>query len=157
MRILHVIPRWIGGGPERHLVELARHDRDRPIDVQRRVLVLDRPLSAPLLVAARRVGLTVVPDAWEHVVDREVAAADLVDVTYWNHPALLALLRRPLPAARVVVRSAVAGDTLPQIIPPELVPFPDAWILSAPPGHGARHVAAGHRHVVHVPSLADMA
>jgi glycosyltransferase involved in cell wall biosynthesis len=155
MRILHVIPRWIGGGPERHLIELARHDADRPVPVERRVLVLDRPMSAPLVVRARRVGVTVVPDPWDDVVDREVAEADVVDVTYWNHPALLALLRRPLPPARVIVRSAVAGDTLPQVIPPDLVGYADAWVLSAPAGHGARHVAA-HPDVVHIPALADM-
>jgi glycosyltransferase involved in cell wall biosynthesis len=163
MRILHIIPRWIGGGPERHLLELARHDADVAPGahasggrIERRVLVLDRPLSAPLLVRARRLGLTIVAQPWTEVLDAEVEAADVVDVTYWNHPALLALLRRPLPPARIVICSAVAGDTLPQVIPPALVPFPDAWVLSAPPGHGARDVAAGHPAVVHVPALADM-
>jgi L-malate glycosyltransferase len=168
MRILHIIPRWIGGGPERHLLELARHDadvaaggadRERGRDrggIERRVLVLDRPLSAPLVVRARRVGITVVPEPWLKVLDAEVEAADVVDITYWNHPALLELLRRPLPAARIVMRAAVAGDTLPQVIPPDLVGFPDAWVLSAPPGHGATTVAIGHPTVVHVPSLADM-
>lgn len=158
MRILHVIPRWIGGGPERHLLELARHDADVvPVGgVERRVLVLDRPLSAPLLVQARRLGVTVVPQPWSDALDAEVEAADVVDVTYWNHPELLALLRRRLPPARVIMSSAVAGDTLPQVIPPELVRFPDAWLLSAPLGHGSRDVADGHPDVVHVPALADM-
>jgi L-malate glycosyltransferase len=163
MRILHIIPRWIGGGPERHLLELARHDADVAPGahasggrIERRVLVLDRPLSAPLLVRAHRLGLTIVPEPWTEVLDAEVKAADVVDITYWNHPALLALLRRPLPPARIVIRSAVAGDTLPQVIPPALIPFPDAWVLSAPPGHGARDVVARHPAVAHVPSLADM-
>jgi L-malate glycosyltransferase len=157
MRILHVIPRWIGGGPERHLLEVARHDRDRPGDVQRRVLVLDRPLSAPLLVRARRLGVAIVAEPWREVMEREVAAADVVDVTYWNHPALLELLRRPLPAARIIIRAAIAGNTLPQVLFPELIPFADAWVLSAPPGHGALEVGSRIPMVVHLPALADMA
>jgi glycosyltransferase involved in cell wall biosynthesis len=157
VRILHVIPRWIGGGPERHLLEVARHDRERPVLVQRRVLVLDRPLSAPLLVRARRLGVAVVAQPWQEVIEQEVAAADLVEITYWNHPALLELLRRPLPAARVVIRAAIAGHTLPQVLFPELVPFADAWVLSAPPGHGAQEVGLRHPLAVHIPALADMA
>lgn len=153
MRILHVIPRWIGGGPERHLLELARHDGARAVKVERRVLVLDRPLSAPLLVRARRVGLAIVAQPWREAIEREVAAADVVDITYWNHPELLELLRHPLPAARIVIRSAVAGHTLPQVLFSELIAFPDAWVVSAPPGHGA---AVAHPAVVHLPALADM-
>ena len=156
MRVLHIIPRWIGGGPERHLLELARHDGDRAVAVERRLLILDRPISAPFLVRARRQGIAVVSQPWRDVVEREVELADVVDVTFWNHPELLELLRRPLPAARILFQAAIAGHTMPQVVFPELFPIADAWVLAAPSGHGSTEVAAQHGLVVHIPALADM-
>ncbi len=154
MKILHVIPRWIGGGPERGILEIAKHDRARPGAVERRVVVLDKPVSAPLLVMARRLGIVLVTDTDPDRLAAEIEDADIVEITYWNHPLLLDLLRKPLPAARLLTRSAIAGNTLPHVLFDDLVAFPDAWVLSAPPGHGA--VLASHPHVTHIPSLADM-
>ena len=156
MRVLHVIPRWIGGGPERHLVELARQDALHHREVHHRVLVLDRPLSAPLLVGARRFGMTLVNEPWVDAVDREIEKADLVEITYWNHPLMSQLLRRSLPECRIVFRVAVAGHSLPQILSPELTNYSDAWVLSAPHGFGATHLENRHALVAHIPALADM-
>jgi glycosyltransferase involved in cell wall biosynthesis len=156
IKVLHIIPRWIGGGPERHLIELARQDRLQHRNVTRRVLVLDRPLSAPLLVKARKFGMSLVSEPWTEIVNREIENADLVDVTYWNHPLMLQLILRPLPECRIVFSVAVAGDSLPQIIFPDLTHYPDAWVLSAPYGHGATHLNTQHSFVAHVPALADM-
>lgn len=155
MKILHVIPRWIGGGPERGILEMAKQDRARPGGIERRVLVLDKPVSAPLLVMARRLGIVLVTDANPGRLAAEIEGADIVEITYWNHPLLLDLLRKPLPGARFLARSAIAGNTLPHVLFDDLIAFPDAWVLSAPPGHGA--VLASHTHVTHIPSLADMA
>ncbi len=154
MKILHIIPRWIGGGPERAIIEIARQDRLANRTIERRAIVLDTPISAPLVAMARLQGVTVIPALGNIRVDAEIAAADVVEVSYWNHPRLLALLRRPLPSARLVIRSAIAGDTPPHILFPELVALPDAWVLSAPMGYGAAPLA--HKDVSHVPSLANM-
>jgi len=156
MKVLHVIPRWIGGGPERHLVELARQDALNHHHVDRRVLVLDRPLSAPLWVAARRFGMTLVNEPWVDVIDREIERADLVEITYWNHPLMSQLLRRSLPECRVVYRVAIAGHSMPQMLSPELTAHSDAWVLSAPYGFGATHLKDQHPLVAHIPALADM-
>lgn len=156
MKVLHIIPRWIGGGPERHLVELARQDVLHRRQVHHRVLVLDRPLSAPLLVAARRLGMMLVNEPWAIAIDREIEEADLVEITYWNHPLLSQLLRRALPDCRIVFQVAVAGHSLPQILSPELIAHSDAWVLSAPYGFGATHLEDRHALVAYVPALADM-
>ena len=153
IKVLHIIPRWIGGGPERHLIELARQDRLQHRNVNRRVLVLDRPISAPLFVRARKFGMGLVSEPWNDIVNQEIENADLVDVTYWNHPLMLQLLLRPLPECRIVFHAAVAGNTLPQIIFPDLTHYPDAWVLTAPYGHGA---TLQHSLVAHIPALADM-
>lgn len=156
IKVLHIIPRWIGGGPERHLLELARQDRLQHRNVSRRVLVLDRPLSAPLFVKARKLGMSLVGKPWTEVVSQEIENADIVDVTYWNHPLMLQLLLRPLPECRIVFHTAVAGNTLPQILFPDLTHYPDAWVLTAPYGHGATHLNSQHSLIAHIPALADM-
>jgi L-malate glycosyltransferase len=156
MKILHIIPRWIGGGPERHLIELARQDRLANAPVSRRALVLDRPLSAPLFVKARRFGLAIASSPWAEALEAEIDSADIVEITYWNHPVLLDLLARTLPPARVIIRSAVAGHTIPQVLFPELTSYPDVWQLSAPQGYGASHIERGHPWVEFLPALAEM-
>ena len=156
MKILHIIPRWIGGGPERHLIELARQDQLTNANVNRRALVLDRPLSAPLLVKARRFGLVLVSSPWAEAMEAEIDAADIVEITYWNHPLLLELLACSLPPARVIIRSAVAGHTIPQVLFPELTFYPDVWQLSAPQGYGAPHIERSHSWVEFLPALAEI-
>jgi len=156
MKILHIIPRWIGGGPERHLIELARQDHLTNANVSRRALVLDRPLSAPLLVKARRFGLALVSTPWAEAIETEIDAADIVEITYWNHPLLLELLACSLPPARVIIRSAVAGHTIPQVLFPELTSYPDVWQLSAPQGYGAQHIERSHPWVEFLPALAEI-
>ena len=156
MKILHIIPRWIGGGPERHLIELARQDLLNNANVNRRALVLDRPLSAPLLVKARRFGLALVSSPWAEAMEAEIDAADIVEITYWNHPLLLELLACTLPPARVIIRSAVAGHTIPQVLFPELTSYPDVWQLSAPKGYGASHIERSHPWVEFLPALAEI-
>ena len=156
IKVLHVVPRWIGGGPERHLLELARHDRDRPEQIERTLLVLDRPISSPLFIQARRVGLRMLNGSDRETVVKAVQEADIVDITVWNHPKLLDWLRQPWPASRVLMSAAVAGDTQPQILFPDLVAYPDGWLLSAPPGYGSQRPVLAHALVRHVPSLANM-
>lgn len=154
MKILHIIPRWIGGGPERGILEIARHDRDLPGGMTRRVVVLDTPVSAPLFIRARRLGVALVVNPPPEDLAREIAEADVVEVTYWNHPLLLDLLRRELPPARLLIRAAIAGNTLPHILFPDLVALADCWVLSAPRGHGRD--LRGHDDVHHIPALSDM-
>jgi glycosyltransferase involved in cell wall biosynthesis len=156
VKILHIIPRWIGGGPERHIIELARQNLLAGAYVSHRVLVLDRPISAPLLLSARKHGVHVINGSWKDVLTSEVEDADIVNVTYWNHPLFQEFLENPLPPARVMVRSAVAGHTVPQVLFSELTSYPDLWELSAPRGYGAKHIEAEHPWVEYIPALADL-
>lgn len=156
MNILHILPRWIGGGPERALIELAKQDALHGWDIQRRVLVLDRPLSAPLLIAARRVGLQLVTGNWRACLPEEVGEADIVVIDYWNHPLMMELLQSEFEPSRIVISSAVAGNTLPQIISQQLAAFPDLWISGCPMGSGALGLNAVPAGLHHIPALADM-
>ena len=154
MKILHIIPRWIGGGPERAILEIAKHDKNLAVTVKRKVLMLDKPISAPLFSMARQAGIDMITKVEPQELEIEFDAADIVEVTYWNHPLLLELLRKPLPACRLLLSSAIAGNTLPHILFDDLVAFADCWVLSAPPGLGAHLLT--HEHVSHIPALANM-
>lgn len=159
MKILHIIPRFIGGGPERHLLALASAWREAGRAVTHTLIVLATPASALLVVRARRLGITVriAPDPAS--LRDAVAAADVVDLTFWNHPALYELLRQPLPPARWMVRSAVAGTTAPQVLIAALGECCDAMVLSAPASVHTPAVAVAQQRgcrIECIPSLADM-
>jgi len=156
MRVLHILPRWQGGGPERDLLELARQDSSQDQTVERRVLVLDRPISAPLLLRGRRLGVSLVQGNWRDELAREIEDADVVEICFWNHPLLYELFSQELPACRLVIRCAIAGNSMPQIVPRNLIDFPDCWVLSAPEGYGSDHRANGLVPDRRIPWLADM-
>lgn len=128
MKVLHIIARFIGGGPERHLLALANAWRHANAGIEQRVAVIEPPVSATLLLRARRAGMTLLPGLSSTALDDEIARADVVDLTYWNHPLLLDALRRPWPAARIVTKCAVSGLAMPQALPAELGSFTDAII-----------------------------
>lgn len=58
-----------------------------------------------------------------------VAKATLVEIDFWNHPALLIFLNRyVLPDCRLLVYSFVSGTHPPNILPIELFEFAD-WVI----------------------------
>jgi glycosyltransferase involved in cell wall biosynthesis len=159
MRLLHIISRFIGGGPERHLLALAGAWRGAGFETSHSIAVLDGPVSSPLLITAIRLGIavTVRPDADE--LDAAIRESDVVDIAFWNHPVLLDVLRRELPAARVLVSCAVAGVAPPQVLASELGRFSDGMIFTSAV---SRQTAAGRtasgagKPVEVIPALADM-
>lgn len=159
MRVLHVIPRFIGGGPERHVLALAAAWRAAGLETSHRIAVLDPPISAPLLIKARRLGVSVLAMPDDRELDMAIGDADVVDIAYWNHPRLLDLLRRETPAARVLISCAVAGVAPPQVLGAELGSFADAMIVTAAVSlqTAAVRIASGSGKPVEViPALADM-
>jgi len=159
MKVLHVLPRFLGGGPDRHLLTLVAAWRQAGHRAEHALAVLDTPVSAPLLLRARRLGIRVLVKPDRSELSAAVESADLVEVTYWNHPRLLDLLRQELPPARIVMRSAIAGTTPPQVLFAELGSFADAIVISSPASSIAaavRTATAYARPVAYVPGLADM-
>ena len=159
MKVLHVLSRFQGGGPERHLLTLVAAWRESGHRAEHTVAVLDTPVSARLLLQARRLGMHVLVRPDRDALDAAIDAADLVAITYWNHPRLLDLLRRDLPAARVLMRCAVAGTTAPQVLFTELAALADALLISSPVSTttaAVRTATATGRAVEYVPGLADM-
>lgn len=132
MRILHLIPRFIGGGPERDLLAMIAAWRTAGVSTEHEILVLDPPVSAPLLLRARRFGVPVRRRPDDAALDVAIARADVVSIDYWNHPRLLDAMRRPWPAARVLVRTAIRGTTRPHVATADLGAFADHLLASSP-------------------------
>lgn len=159
MNLLHIIPRFIGGGPERHLLALAGAWRTAGFQVRQRILVLDPPASAPLLIKARRLGieLLIAPDL--NNTRNAIAEADIVEIKFWNHPHLHDLLRHELPPARWVLSSAVAGTTLPQVLTAGIGTVADVVIVSTDASLQTPAVCEARTRncrVESIPALADM-
>ncbi len=131
MKLLHIIPRFLGGGPERDLIALAAAWQDSGLETQHQVLVLEPPISARLLLMARRHGMSVSAAKDRAAIHNAIETADVVEVVYWNHPALLELLRESLPSSRTVLRFTVAGLAAPQALPAELACLADALVFTA--------------------------
>jgi len=158
-RTLHLIPRWVGGGPERSIVALARKTRALGIEQQHTAAVLDPPLTPTMVVHARRAGiaLAVRPDP-DRLRDL-IATSDVVHVHYWNHPALTTCLRSvELPPARVLLWCHVLGASAPQVFTADVGRYADRVILTSPMSldtEGARAAADADIPVVVVPAIHD--
>lgn len=159
MKLLHVIPRFIGGGPERHLLALAAAWQKTDVGIRQKVVVLDPPVSAPLLIKARRLGVEVLINPDLTTIRDAVQAADVVDISFWNHPRLYDLLRQELPPSRWVLRSAVAGISLPQVLTAAVGRFSDRLVLSTAASLATAAVHEANLRgcpVESIPALADM-
>lgn len=160
LRILHIIPRFIGGGPERSLLALVAEERKAGIANRHTVAVLDVPISVTMLLAARKLGVALVPRPDHAAFCRLIEDADIVEVYFWNHPALADLLRTlPFPPARVLVWSRVHGLRAPQVLTEDLAGFGDRLVVTARrtlESAGAQNARQRAIPVTVVPGIADM-
>jgi len=160
LRLLHIIPRFIGGGPERSLLAFAAEERRAGLENRHTVAVLDPPVSLPMLLAARKLGIVLVSRPDRDALSRLVEHADIVVIHFWNHPKLDNLLRRlALPPARVVLWSRVLGLHPPQVLTDEVARFGDLLLVTARrtlETDGAGAAMAGGVPVRHIPGIADM-
>lgn len=132
MKILHLIPRLIGGGPERSILTVAAESADLGVTHHRTFAVLDVPVTPRLLIAARKLDIRVVIRPDPETLRQLIAEADVLEIEYWNHPLLTALLRHvELPPARVIVCSHILGTSAPQILTAELGRFADRLIFTS--------------------------
>ncbi len=159
MKVVHIIPRFIGGGPERHLLALAAAWRQAGHETSHVIAVLEPPISAPLLIKARRLGMAVLTAPADDDLDAAIRDADVVEIVYWNHPRMLHLLRRDIPPARVLLRCTVAGIAPPQVLGADLGRFADAMVISSALSRetaAARDASASGKPIEFIPALADM-
>jgi L-malate glycosyltransferase len=141
--ILHVLPRCIGGGPERSVIAMAKEAQRLGRTERRTMVVLDPPVTPVMLLQARRAGIELVTRFDDDAFSEMARASDVVHLHFWNHPKLYALLRRvELPPARVLVTAHVSGTGAPQSITEEVGRFADHLIVTSAISLGTPGVAA---------------
>jgi glycosyltransferase involved in cell wall biosynthesis len=160
LNLLHIIPRFVGGGPERSLLAFAASERIIGQINRHVVAVLEPPVATHMFVAARRLGvkLAICPEpakfAWL------IENADIVVVHFWNHPALTTFLRSfVFPPTRVLVWSRILGLRAPQVLTEEITSFADRLVLTSELSHetaGARAARERGIPVDYIPGIADM-
>lgn len=160
VNVLHIIPRFVGGGPERSLLAFAAAERDAGHANRHVVAVLEPPVAVQMFLAARRLGVKLVPRPDNAALARLVDDADVVQIHFWNHPALTTLLRTlPFPPARVLLWSRVLGTRAPQVLTEEIGSFADRLVLTSELSResaGARAALEGGVPIDHIPGIADM-
>jgi glycosyltransferase involved in cell wall biosynthesis len=132
MRILHVIDRLTAGGPTRSLIDLAKVQAQSGLSYVHKVIVLQRNAYPMALILAKRAGVDVVRQPDAELLQREIAAADIVQVSFWNNPDFYTFLRSQWPEMRLLVWAKIAGDKPPQVIIPALVAYADYCVATCP-------------------------
>ncbi len=133
LHVVHLIPRWVGGGPERSIIAEARECIAAGVVVNRTVVVLDPPVTPIMLMQARKLGIDVITQFDHCSLTELIAACDIVQLHYWNHPVLRAFLSSyTFPPARLLVTAHVLGTTLPQILPGDIGSLADALVVTSP-------------------------
>ena len=129
--VLHVLDRLSAAGPSRSLITLVELQRAAGFPWSHRLVTLQPEVYTPSLLMARRAGLEVRRALSAQEFAEEIEAADLVQLHYWNNPAFLELLQRPLPIHRRILWFKVAGLAPPQVITSELVACADICVTTA--------------------------
>jgi len=157
---VHLVPRFVGGGPERTTLALVAGMRALGFDDRHSILALDRELSPRLLLECRRLGVELVRAPDDETVVHHVREADLVHIHYWNHPALTSLLRRvELPPARALVWVRVHGAAPPQVITDDITELADALVVTSASSLDLPPVESARRRGIpleHIPGVIDV-
>lgn len=160
MRVLHLIARFGGGGPERSVVAAARYARDLGLRQAHTVACIASAPSPMMRLLAASAGVEVRSGVGAADLATLVGTADIVQVHAWNTPALTNLLRgSALPATRTIVWCHVRGDSAPQVITTPIATFGDRLLLTSTASRRVpavqRAMAAGVPVEV-LPAFADM-
>ena len=129
MRILDVIECLSLGGAARSAIAAAKYCR-RIHPLQHRMLSL-LPPDIRAVELAREAGITVLHDLNDADAEGEIRRADIVQVHFWNNPAIHAFLQRPMPSVRLLTWCHVSGLSAPQVIPGALLDYGDVFLAAS--------------------------
>jgi L-malate glycosyltransferase len=143
MKILHIAPH-LGGGVGRFCSNVYGADQFN----HHVFLLLEQPIDIHLL---QNIHYSFIKDIQ---VDFQlyIAAFDIVQIEFWNHPLLLKfLIENDLENCRLLLYSHVSGMYAPNLIPKQVFDFCDLVILSTP-GSSTRYskqLSEGKCRIIH--------
>jgi L-malate glycosyltransferase len=130
--IVHVTPH-LGGGVGKVLLNYLRSVK-RNASYLHKVICLDYA-NEKAVAEARETGFQLFEKMGsDHTgILREIAAADIVIVHWWNHPLLYDfLVRESIPPARIIFWSHISGFHPPYVFTKALLEYPDIMALTTP-------------------------
>lgn len=139
MKILHLTASLGLAGAGRSLVAIARHLRDLG-DFRHTVISL-LPAQAGALAHAEARGVRVLDVPGPEELRREIEAADILQIEWWNTATIYEILFSDLPPARILIFLHVAGDIENGIVSRELVDFADFVVAGCKYAHDRPAIA----------------
>ncbi len=132
VRILHIIDKLSGAGPTRAIISLAKIQRELGLPYKHTAVTLNREAYPYARILAKQAGLEVILGPEEAAVWELAAAADIVQLHFWNTPQLYDLLRGPWPACRLLIWLHIDGEHAPQVVTQPLLDFADCLAATSP-------------------------
>ena len=130
--ILHITPH-LGGGVGRVLMNHMAHAKAQPGE---RHAIASLETANPWSVARAAAAGVPLTDRMAQRIPALIGMieeCDLVVIHWWNHPLLCALLvNQPLPPARLILWSHVAGLFPTQNFTDPLIAYPDRFVMATP-------------------------
>ena len=139
--VLHITPH-LGGGVGKALSGLLVQTRVSGAPVVHLVICLEKPEKSQFIDRILDNGdeVIIAPDVSR--IDELVSKADIVQVEWWNHPAIIECLCSMAPQAmRLLVWCHVSGLYNP-IIPPKLIENSDRVLFTSPCSLASKEVSA---------------
>lgn len=129
IRVIHVVANLGKGGAARAVLAAAKYSSRLDKNFQHEVAAL---LSATTegLAIAQQAGIKVHVGLERGQLLELMAKADIVQIEWWNSPAMTALLNADLPAMRLLLWLHVVGDTPPQVITKEVLELADVSLTT---------------------------
>ncbi len=130
IKILHIIQQLSLGGAARSMIATAKYSSRMGIAQQHRIISLLPGLPEAVSLAETE-GMYVINQVNQETIGREIEAADIVHIHFWNNPEIYELLYSELPAMRLVLWFKIIGDKPPHIITKELLEYTDFAIVTS--------------------------
>jgi len=130
VQVLHLLQQFNPGGGSQAALRAAHLTAAAGPFAHHLVSLLPVQPNTPLPAQTGTLRLTIAPTP--EALLPLLAAADLVQVHFWNTPELYALLRAPWPPARVLLWAHVAGHASPQTLTPALLAWADGLAVASP-------------------------
>lgn len=143
--ILHLTPH-LGGGVGKAISSLCLQAMGAPSGMRHSIVCLESPEKAVFLRRILDAGGRVCVAPGVDRLAELIAAADVIHLDWWNHPAIFpALCRSKLPPMRLVVWCHVSGLSNP-FIPARLLDAAQRFVFTSGCSLQARHLQDAVRH-----------
>ena len=132
INILHITPH-LGGGIGKALSGLISESVNTNKNIKHKILCLEYPVKDQFINKIRNLNIEIFVKPGDQEIDKIVSECGIVQIEWWNHPAMLEFLNTKLHLIkiRLVIWCHISGLNNP-IIPNKLIDYSDHFIFTSP-------------------------